>query len=227
MAGPTRKSADQIPLPLSHDGTDNDDVIPGKANAAVRDMLASWSNWQAPGLVISGPARSGKSGLLAEFARANELPMIAGTDLSQIDILALLLDERSSVIVDDADRAPEDALFHLYNHCKAQGQHLLLSAEQAPSAWGCALPDLKSRLLTLPVVEIEQPDDELMLALLMRKFADRQLQAPMAVIEYLGKRIERTYQNLEETVAEIDRQSLAEGRNVTLPLARQVIEKQG
>src|SRR5205085_1246694 len=69
-----------------------------------------------------------------------------------------------AVAIDDAERAPEQALLHLYNCCQEAGTFLLLVARQTPAGWPIALPDLASRLRALPAAAIDPPDDALLAA---------------------------------------------------------------
>jgi chromosomal replication initiation ATPase DnaA len=117
-------------------------------------------------------------------------------------------------------------LLHLYNHLAENGGHLLIVAPQAPARWNLSLPDLASRLAALPAVGIDPPDDVLIEALLIKLFADRQLAVAPEVVTYLTKRVERSFETLRRLVGLIDRESLARHRAVTLPLAREIVERE-
>ena len=89
------------------------------------------------------------------------------------------------------------------------------------------LADLRSRLNAAPAVEITAPDDDLLEALLMKQFADRQLRVEAEVIAYLAPRMDRTFRAARDIVAAIDAEALARRRNVTVPLAREVLARLG
>ena len=89
------------------------------------------------------------------------------------------------------------------------------------------MPDLRSRLLSVPSVAIKAPDDALLSALLIKQFRDRQIDVSSDVVDYLLPRITRTPASIRALVQALDRASLAEGRGITVALARKLIEDQG
>ncbi len=92
------------------------------------------------------------------------------------------------------------------------------------------LPDLASRLTAAPAVEIGPPDDVLIGAVMVKLFHDRQLRVGEDVIRFLLARMERSFDAVRAIVAALDRSALAARRNITVPLARDVLrqfEQQG
>ena len=146
------------------------------------------------------------------------------------DRVPSLLGEARAALIDTAD-APvldadgERALVHLYNLLKERGGHLLLLARTPPARWSIALPDLRSRLAALPAVRIDAPDDELLQQLLVKLFADRQLDAAPEAIVFLVPRMPRSFAAARKLVAELDRRALAGGRRITVALVREVLEE--
>ena len=141
-----------------------------------------------------------------------------------------LAEAAGAVVLDDFDRAlegeprlDEAALLHLHNALAEAGGHLLLTAGAAPARWDLRLPDLASRLRAAPAVAVTAPDDALMTAVLVKLFADRQLRVGQGVVEFLVRRIERSFEAARDIVAAIDAGALAAHRNVTVPLAREVL----
>ncbi len=101
---------------------------------------------------------------------------------------------------------------------------MLILSRVAPARWGVRLPDLASRLAALPAVRIEPPDDTLIEGLLIKLFADRQLDVAPGVVSYLTTRLERSFEALRCVVDRLDRESLARRRAVSLALAREIVE---
>jgi chromosomal replication initiation ATPase DnaA len=87
------------------------------------------------------------------------------------------------------------------------------------------LPDLRSRLATANVTEILPPDDMLLQVLLIKQFSDRQLRVPGEVVTFILRRMERSFEAARSIVDRVDRAALAERRNITLPLVRDVLEQ--
>ncbi|MFO1190405.1 MAG: hypothetical protein U1E97_12685 [Alphaproteobacteria bacterium] len=85
------------------------------------------------------------------------------------------------------------------------------------------LADLRSRIAAAPSVGIGMPDDALLGAILIKLFADRQIEIDAGVITLLLTRIERSFMAAQMLVEQLDRASLASRRRVTVPLARRVL----
>ena len=117
----------------------------------------------------------------------------------------------------------ERRLFHLVNAVREAGRSLLLTARRAPAEWPLRLPDLASRLAACPLARISPPDDELLAAVLAKHFSDRQVLVGPRVIAYLAGRMERSFAEAARLVGVLDRLALADGRAITVPLARAVL----
>lgn len=198
------------------------DFLPAPCNEAAMGWIERWPDWPGFALALSGPRRSGKSHLAHIFAGKSGSVVVPAGVLTP-DNIPELADKRG-VVVEDADRGvDETALFHLYNLQKEQGCPLLLTGHEPPNRWNVALPDLRSRLATLPVAEIGSPDDMLLEALLVKLFSDRQLRIGPDVVSYILPRIDRSFAAVHELVAKLDSAALEGGRAVTVPLVRTVL----
>ena len=120
-------------------------------------------------------------------------------------------------------RPLEEALFHLHNLVLAEGFPLLITADRPAHLWGLSLPDLMSRMQGTQSVNLEQPDDQLLSAVVAKLFADRQLMPSPDVISYLVARMDRSFDAARDLVAAIDREALARKRPVTRKLAAEVL----
>ena len=143
-----------------------------------------------------------------------------------LDETAVILFQRAkALVIEDLDRGigHERVLFHLLNLAREHKSHLLLTSARAPGDLDITLPDLRSRLRALPVVRIENPDTELLRAVLVKLFADRQLTVEPHVIAHLGLHMERSMAAAERLVDAIDRRALAAHRKVTRALAAEVL----
>lgn len=157
--------------------------------------------------------------------------MHGGTTLTpdQVDVDTISsLNETPAFLIDDAsvwvgNRAHEEALFHLYNRCFSSGEKLLISARTFPSQWTFKIADLASRLKAAQVAEIAAPDDALLMAVLAKLFSDRQVRVAPGVIDYVMPRIERSFAAVQTFVSDIDDLALKNKRQITVPLARQVL----
>jgi chromosomal replication initiation ATPase DnaA len=217
----------QLALDLPHaDGDRLTDFMPAAPNRAALDAVLTWPDWPVPALLVIGPPACGKTHLARVWAARSGALFLRGVDLwGPADPLGRLATRRACA-VDDADGAPEEEqLFHLWNKVAGAGASLLLTASRPVVAWGVRLPDLRSRLLTAWPVRIDAPDDGLLGALLVKQLADRQIKAELEVVEFLVRRMERSFAAARVLVRTLDRASLRARRPITMPLARAMLEE--
>jgi chromosomal replication initiation ATPase DnaA len=194
--------------------------VRGPSNADAADAVRTWPAWRGGLLAVVGPEGSGKSHLARAWAAEAKALVL---DATAPDVAAA---EGRPVLLEDADRAcPSEALFHLINVAAREGGGLLLTARTRPAGWPTALPDLRSRLNALPVVEIGPPDDEVLEGVLRKFFRDRHIRPPEAVYPYLLARMSRSIPDAEEVVRRLDEAGDAGFAPVTRVLARQILEE--
>ncbi|MDP6343013.1 MAG: DnaA/Hda family protein [Alphaproteobacteria bacterium] len=203
-----------------------EDFLVADCNAEAVAWLDRWPDWPAPALCLYGPAGSGKSHLLGVWRARSEALGVAVDGLRQDAVPALAA--RGAVALDGADGAGDGvALLHLYNLLREGGGWLLLTGRRPPRQWRLRPPDLESRLLAAPAVAIGPPDDPLLMAVLAKMFADRQVRVGQDVLSYLVPRMERSFAAANRLVAALDGASLSGRRPITVPLARQVLAGAG
>ena len=222
MAGKLRP--EQLPLHLPLQAAQaREDLITGTPNQHAVEFLDSWPDWPTHIAILAGPTGSGKTHLAQVWASRSEARLLspAKDDPDHPDL--------KCVVVEDIAQGnfTESWLFHLINTVRANDGDLLLTSRRWPSDWGIALPDLKSRLKTAHLMEIAEPDDALLAGVLIKLFADRQLDVDANVIDYLVVRMERSLASAQVMVERLDALSLAEKRAVTRPLAAQALEEAG
>ena len=209
----------QLALDLRHRvAMGREDFLVSPSNADAVGWLDRWPDWPGPALVIVGPAGCGKTHLghvwCQQAGAVPYNPDVAATD--QV---------RRPVFVDDADHPGRDeALFHLFNAAGPAGVSLLLASRTPPAQWEGRLPDLKSRLAAAPNIFVQAPDTPLITAVMVKMFADEQMDVGADVLEYLVNRMERSFGAARSLVQKLNNASLASRRGITIPLAREVLE---
>jgi chromosomal replication initiation ATPase DnaA len=207
------------------------DFLVSASNADAARLLSGWRDWPRRHMALTGPARAGKTHLAHVWMQESGAELMPAARLD--DAAAEWLAGHGHVVIEDVDalatletarrRAAEKALFHLYNLAAAEGAWLLVTGRDAPGRWPVETPDLASRLAALPVARVATPDDTLLSSLMVKLFADRQLQVAPGVIQYLSRRIERSCAAVEGTVEALDRLSLERKKPVTKVMAAEVL----
>ena len=206
-----------------------EDFVVADGNREALAWIDRWPDWPAPALSLNGPTGCGKTHLGRIWAARSGAVVMEGTDLEGKSVadLAELADASPAIVIEEAQRTPERALFHLYNLMRERQGSLLLISPEPPARWAIALPDLASRLRAAPAVAVAPPDDELLGSIILKQLADRQLHAGAGVVQYLVSRMERSAEAARRVVAALDRRALAERREIDRRLAIDVLADLG
>ncbi len=117
----------------------------------------------------------------------------------------------------------EVILFHLFNQIQSHKGFLLITAVSHPKDWPVTLKDLASRLATLPIFTIEEPDDVLFTAILAKNFSDYQMQVLPKVLDFIVHHVERTFENAWTIPDVLNKASLTHRHAVTIPFVKDVL----
>ncbi len=221
MSAPRRQAARyQARLDLTRDpALDRASFIVSPGNAEALAAMDGWRTWPDPRLVLVGPANAGKSHLAAIWMEATNARRVRG-------VLDAVGDPGSAVLLEDADKlVADEALFHLLNAAEA-GRPILMTARTPPREWQTTIPDLRSRLNALRVIELAAPDDDVLLGLLEKFFRERNIKPDPDVAPYLAIRIERSAAAAAAIVARIDEAAAAERREITRAFASRIFERE-
>jgi hypothetical protein len=195
----------QISLPFDWTGREGgQDFLVSDANALAVRHLEGWRDWTVQTSILSGPPRSGRSTLGRMFAQ------ISG-----------------GAVIDDAEGAGDEPLFHAWNRAQLDRRPLLLIALHPPQHWAVALPDLRSRLSAAPHLRIEEPDEALALALIERGLTQAGAAWSAELPEWLHRRIERSYAGISAVIDCLNTASLSSGRKISVPFARETLQSAG
>ncbi len=176
-----------------------------QSNAAALAMLDAWIASREPIAVIAGPEGSGKTHL-ARMVESESAP-------------------KSPDIVDDAHEIEDPAvLFAAIERAPETGGRILIAGRGAPENWARGLRDLQTRLAAAPRIELGEPDEALLVAVMAKMFADRQLRASERIAAYAAPRLTKTFAAAEAFVAALDALSIEKGRPISLNLAREAVD---
>ena len=201
-----------------------EDFLVGTSNAAAVALVDTWPQWTARAAIVVGPTGSGKSHLTNVWRLKSRAGCMAASALGEDAVTEM--EKSGALAVEDLDRgiADERIFFHLLNLTKEKNYALLATSRTAPGDLEVALPDLRSRLRALPMVRIDPPGDEILKAVLVKLFTDRQLTPEPHVISHLALHMERSFESALKVVEACDQLSLARQRSVTRVIAAEALE---
>lgn len=208
-----------------------EDFLVTACNKEAVKLVESWPNWPYFAICIYGDESSGKTHLANVFANnvshltnyPYRIPFIKASSITMTNFRPLFAQHQCLVIEDLNEKINQEALFHLYNLYRDEGGNIMFTAEQAPARLNFALPDLRSRMNIVPAVKIGEPDDELLSALLVKLFSDRQITPTPELISFIINNMQRSFSYAKKLVAEIDLISLSKKRAITINIVKEAI----
>lgn len=218
-------------IPLSFEITPSkgrDDLIVSQSVQGAITMIDQWPNWPSHLVVLAGPTGSGKSHIAHIWQQKSDAKLIAlhnNTD----DLVDLV--KTTPVLIENIDQllassqADETQLFHLLNAAKEAGSFVLMTARSWPASWPVGLPDLASRIKAATIVEISEPDENLLTQVIFKLFADRQVEIDEKTVNYLVMRMERSLAVASNIVEAMDELALSKKTPVSRSIAAEVLAK--
>lgn len=195
----------QLALPISWSRRGGrESLLIHPANAEAIALLRDQPSWPSHCMLLVGPAKSGRT-LIGQLFEA----------------------ESGTSVLDDADQADEQRLFHLWNEARDGGHKLLLIAAEAPPVWQPHLPDLRTRLATAAVARIAPPDEAIAAALIVHGLETAGSAFAPDVPEYVARRTPRCYEAIDTIVARLNALSLASGQKLSVASVRQAFGSDG
>ena len=232
MAEYTNKSG-QYMLKFAHQNfLGEEDFMITPCNQHAYMAIKMWPNWNYFALNIFGPKSSGKSHLAHiwintiqnNLPRPVQIPILQAHSINMKN-LNKISQEYPYLVIENLDsNINEEAFFHIYNNYNIPNRSILFTSLLPPSKVGLKLPDLRSRLNIIPTVEIQQPDDDMLIALIAKLFNDRQIIISQEILNYILKYSERSFSYITKLIEEIDEISWRYGRAVSIPIVKEAIQ---
>ena len=152
-----------------------------------------------------------------------KVPSIRAEQIS-LPLIRKNFEEHKCLIIENLENlSDQESLFHIYNLFRDEGGNILFTANTAPARLPITLPDLRSRLNILPAIEIKTPDNDLLSALLIKLFDDRQITPSPEVINYMLNNMQRSFSYARRLVEEIDNISLERKHAITISIVKEAI----
>ena len=202
----------------------SNDFFISDSNFYAYNLLLSWPKWEKKIINIFGDRHSGKTHLIDIFLKKNKGLKVDLNDLRNYDLDKLRFYE--NIIIENLSEGLDETLFYsLIDTIDKYNKFLILTSNKSLNNLNIKLDDLKSRLKNCLFVEIQKPDDILIQALITKNLADYQISLDSKLIDFISKRIERSYTKINEFVCTIDEISLKKKKPVNLKIIKEILEE--
>ena len=198
------------------------DFYLSKSNSNAFNLINRWPDWDKKILNISGEKFSGKSHLANIFKLKSKAFLIKGNEIDNSIFKSIKLHE--SIIVDDFEECnQEEILYSIFNLIDQDSKYLLINSLKPINEIKYRLPDLTSRSKNCIYAVIENPDDELLFAIILKNFSDRQIKIEKKIINFIISRIDRSYRKIDEFIYKIDDLSLKKKKPINLKTIKEIL----
>ena len=202
---------------------DKNDFFVSDCNFYAYNLLLSWPNWEKKILNIYGERYSGKTHLIQIFLKKNKGLIIEPGNLKNFDFDEIKFHE--NIILENIEQnTDENLLYSLIDTIEKHNKFLILTSNKSLNNLKINLKDLNSRLKNCLFAEIHKPDDILVQALIAKNLADYQITIDSKLIDFISKRINRSYSKIREFVCTIDEISLKKKKPINMKIIKDILE---
>ena len=199
-----------------------EDFYLSKSNEHVFNLLNSWPKWEKNFVNISGEKFSGKTHLIDIFLKKFKGVKFNSKSFSNKNLNELKVHE--NIILENLTESVDEKLIYtLFNIIDQDNKYLIVTSNEPIINIQFKLDDLKSRTKIFLIQSIEKPDDELIYALLLKNFSDRQIVIEKKLVNYIIKRIDRSYDKIFDFIYKIDEISLKKKKPIDLKIIKEVL----
>jgi chromosomal replication initiation ATPase DnaA len=219
------KSLNQLLLDFDYEQNfKDDDFYVGKSNFYPFELINNWPKWKKSFLNISGEKFSGKTHLINIFLKKFKGIKIESNSLDNETLRSIKTYQ--NIILEDLNlNINEKLIYSLFNTIDQDNKFLIITSLKPITEINFKLEDLKSRSKNCLLAKIENPDDELMFALILKNLSDRQITLDKKLIDFIIKRIDRSYGKIFEFIYKIDKISLKKKKSIDFKIINEALEK--
>ena len=199
-----------------------EDFYVSDSNQKAYDFINNWPKWIKKIVNIFGPSGSGKTHL-ASILKSKTTVLIKQSHLLDDKIFFEFKPKEVLIIENLKDNISEKLLYSLWNTAAQDNKFLLITSKKPINQYKFKLPDLKSRISEIITISINLPSDDLISVILAKNFSDRQIKVEKKHIDYIIKRIDRSYEKISQFVTTLDKYSLKKGSSFSLKLIKEVL----
>ena len=207
----------------SHQAYKKEDFYVSPSNQEAYDFINSWPKWIKRTVNIFGPSSSGKSHLASILKSKISSLQIEANNLN--DETFFKFKTKEVLIIENLNASvSENLLFSLWNVALQDNKYLLITSTKPISSFKFKLRDLISRVTSSLIIGINLPSDDLISVILAKNFSDKQIKVEKKHIDYIIKRIDRSYEKISQFILTLDKYSLKKGSPFGLKIIKEVLK---
>ena len=207
----------------SHKAYKKEDFYVSPSNQQAYDFINSWPRWIKRTVNIFGPSGSGKSHLASILKNKTSCLQVNSNELNEN--IFIKYKTKEALIIENLDeKISENLLFALWNIALQDNKYLMITSRKSIVSYKFKLKDLLSRVKSSLIIGIKLPSDDLISVILAKNFSDKQIKVEKKHIEYIVKRIDRSYEKISQFILILDKYSLKKGSPFSLKLIKEVLK---
>ena len=200
----------------------DDDFYVSSSNKHIFTLLNQWPKWEKNFLNINGEKFSGKTHLINIFIKKFKGIKFDANLLSDKDLKTIKIHE--NIILENLDKnINEKLIYSLLNIVDLDNKFIIVTSLKPIVEINFSLLDLRSRTKNFLMQKIEKPDDELMFAMILKNLSDRQISIDKKLIDFIIKRIDRSYGKIFDFIYKVDELSLKKKKPIDFKIIKEVL----
>ena len=217
------KDLNQLIIKFDYDQNFKDqDFYVSKSNEYSFKLLNSWPKWEKNFLNLIGEKFSGKTHLINIFLKKFKGIKIEASNINNHILKEIKIYE--NVVVENLNKDINENLFYtLLNIIEQDNKYLIVTSKKPIVDFSYQLDDLNSRSKNFLLSSIEKPDDDLMFALILKNLSDRQISIDKKLIDFIIKRIDRSYGKIFDFIYKIDEISLKRKKAIDFKIIKEIL----
>ena len=198
------------------------DFYVSKSNYYAFHLIENWPKWEKNILNIYGERFSGKTHLVNIFLSKNKGIKVNENEINEEAFKKFKLYE--NIVIDNYyNQSNEKLMYSIFNLVDQDNKYLIINSTDPINEASFKLNDLKSRAKNCLFAKIDHPDDELMFAIILKNFSDRQIQIDKKLIDFIIKRIDRSYGKIADFIYKVDELSLKKKKAINISIIKEIL----